>query len=99
MSENIFEYAMLKSETNSEVMFFIRVLDVWINREIDLSYDDKQIIIELNNQNFTSGILPKIAQDWLNHNSSKVYFTNNDGIIILETKVEQEVKEIYGTEN
>lgn len=99
MSEKFFEYAMLKSETNSEVIFFIRVLDIWIDKEIDLSYDNKQLIIKLNDQNLTSGVLPKIAQDWLHHNSSKVYFTNNDGIIILETKVEQEVKGIYGTEN
>lgn len=99
MSDNVFEYAILKSEQTSEIVFIIHIFSSWLEQEIDLSYENNTFNIILNQVKFTSTILPKIAQDWLKHNPAKIYFANEDGQIISETVFELEYKEIYGTEN
>lgn len=99
MSEKNYEYAILKSEENSEIYMFIHINNSWINREIVLSYSNQELIIIINEEKFTSQILPKLVQDWLKYNPLKVYFTDDNGKIIAETFIEITSKEIYGTEN
>lgn len=88
MSENVFEYAMLKSEQTSEIVFIIRVMPFWLEEDMEISYDKDTLNIVLKETIFTSKQLPKKAQDWLKYNPAKIYFANEEGIIISQIMID-----------
>lgn len=84
MNHNNFEYTFLKSELTSEIILIIHLQHDWLDKEVEIFVKEESLDIEVNNQNFTSGILPIIVSSWLKNHATKVFFANDEGNIISE---------------
>ena len=84
MNKKFFEYIYLKSELTSEIILIIKLEYNWLEKELQFNIKKEELEIIVDQQIFSSDVLPYVISDWLNKNLTNVYFANEDGIIISE---------------
>lgn len=84
MNKIFFEYIYLKSELTSEIILIIKLESNWLEKELQFNIKKEELEIIVDQQIFSSDVLPYLISDWLNKNLTNVYFANENGIIISE---------------
>ena len=88
MKNNHFEYAFLKSEIDSEILLFVKIKNDWVGKELDISLDEGLLKIEIGNEVFNAEKVPLILSNYLQNNTTTIYFTTEDGEIVSESTLE-----------
>lgn len=88
MKNNHFEYAFLKSEIDSEILLFVKIKNDWVGKELDISLDEGLLKIEIGNEVFNAEKVPLILSNYLQNNTTTIYFTTKDGEIVSESTLE-----------
>lgn len=80
------EYSFLKAEKNNEIVIFIKVEPEWLDKEIDLTYKENCLYIELlGGDIYKSSELESMLIDRLNTQDTPVIFCDDNGNFLAET--------------